>query len=95
MSIQNLASEISALEATVANAKEAYRLADLSFTAGMNTLVDVQAAQVTSYQAQLGLAGKILEYNLALNDFDMITGYGKGQSSQSTSATASSASSQM
>jgi hypothetical protein len=95
MSIQNLASEISALEATVANAKEAYRLADLSFTAGMNTLVDVQAAQVTSYQAQLGLASKVLEYNLAVNDFDMITGYGKGQSSQSTSTTASSASSQI
>jgi outer membrane protein TolC len=78
MSIQNLATEISVAEKIVENAKEGYRLAELSYNAGMNTLVDVQNAQLASYQAQLALAAKILEYNLAVNDFTMATGYGKG-----------------
>ncbi|MDR3294366.1 MAG: TolC family protein [Clostridiales Family XIII bacterium] len=78
MSIQNLTDEIAAAKKTVANAQEGYRLADLSYTAGVSTLVDVQNTQLASYQAQLGLASKTLEYNLAVSDFTIATGYGKG-----------------
>jgi outer membrane protein TolC len=78
LSLQNLSDEIASFEKTVANAKEGYRLADLSYNAGMSTLVDVQNAQFASYQAQLGLAAKTLEYNLAVSDFEIATGYGKG-----------------
>jgi hypothetical protein len=78
MSIQNLADEIESMEKTVANAKEGYRLANLSYDAGMNTLVDVQNIQLASYQAQLGLAAKTLEYNLAVSGLEIATGYGLG-----------------
>ena len=78
MSLQNLVNEIASIEKAVANAKEGYRLADRSYGAGMNTLVDVQNVQLASYQAQLGLAAKILEYNLAVSDFAIATGYGMG-----------------
>jgi outer membrane protein TolC len=78
MSLQNLAGEIASIEKAAENAKEGYRLADLSYNAGMNTLVDVQNVQLASYQAQLGLAAKILEYNLAVSDFAIATGYGMG-----------------
>ncbi|MDR0424907.1 MAG: TolC family protein [Clostridiales Family XIII bacterium] len=82
MGINDIASEIAALQKTVSNAKEGYRLAELSYNAGMNTLVDVQGAQLASFQAQLALASKTLEYNLAINDFSMAIGYGKGTTGQ-------------
>jgi hypothetical protein len=78
MSIQNLADEIASMEKAVANAKEGYRLANLSYDAGMSTLLDVQNIQLASYQAQLGLAAKTLEYNLAVSSLDIATGYGLG-----------------
>jgi outer membrane protein TolC len=77
LNIINMVKEMSSLEKTIANAVEGYRLAELSYNAGMNTLVDVQTAQLGSYQAQLGLSNKILEYNLALSDLELVTGYGK------------------
>jgi outer membrane protein TolC len=78
MNLQNLANEIASIEKAAENAKEGYRLADLSYSAGLNTLVEVQNIQLVSYQAQLGLAAKILEYNLAVSDFEIATGYGMG-----------------
>jgi outer membrane protein TolC len=86
MSINDIASEIAALQKTVSNAKEGYRLAELSYNAGMNTLVDVHGAQLASFQAQLALAAKTLDYNLALNDFNMAIGYGKGVTGQAAAA---------
>jgi outer membrane protein TolC len=80
MSLQNLSDEIASIKKAVTNAKEGYRLADISYNAGMNTLVDVQNIQLASYQAQLGLAAKTLEYNLAISDFAIATGYGMGAS---------------
>jgi outer membrane protein TolC len=78
MNIQNLAEEIASIEKTVDNAKEGYRLANLSYDAGMNTLVDVQDIQLKSYQAQLLLAAKTLEYNMAVSGLEIATGYGMG-----------------
>jgi hypothetical protein len=78
MKIGNLAKEIASTEKAVSNAKEGYRLANLSYDAGMNTLVDVQNVQLSSYQAQLGLAAKTLEYNLAVSSLELATGYGIG-----------------
>ncbi|MDR1570990.1 MAG: TolC family protein [Clostridiales Family XIII bacterium] len=81
MGIQNLDREIASMEKNVSNAKEGYRLADLSYNAGMNTLVDVQNAQLASYQTQLGLSAKILEYNLAVSDLSLAMGYGRSAAS--------------
>ena len=77
LNILNMEKEITSLEKSVANALVGYRLSELSYNAGMNTLVDVQTAQLGSYQAQLGLSNKILEYNLALNELALVVGYGK------------------
>jgi hypothetical protein len=82
LTIQNIQAEIASLEKTVSNAKEGYRLSDLSFNAGMNTLVDVQEAQLASFNAQLGLSNKILEYNLAISDLSIVIGLGKPSAGQ-------------
>jgi len=73
----NIQKEITSLEQKVVNTLESYRLSELSFNAGMNTLTDVQSAQLLSYRSQQGLSSKILEYNLAINDLSLVTGYGK------------------
>ena len=53
-------------EAYLANAKEGCRLALISYDVGMNTLTDVHEAQIASYQAALGLAKAITDYDLAV-----------------------------
>lgn len=63
-------------EASLANAKEGYRLATISYNAGMNTLTDVQKAQIASYQAALGVAAAITDYDLAVYGFIHATGAG-------------------
>jgi len=77
LNIMNIQKEITSLEKKVSNALESYRLSELSYNAGMNTLTDVQSAQLGSYQAQLGLSNKILELNLAMNELSLVIGYGK------------------
>ena len=63
-------------EASLANAKEGYRLATISYNAGMNTLTDVQKAQIASYQAALGVAAAITDYDLAVYGLIHATGAG-------------------
>ena len=63
-------------EAYLANAKEGYRLALISYDVGMNTLTDVHEAQIASYQAALGLAKAITDYDLAVYEFKHAIGVG-------------------
>lgn len=54
----------------VEKAKESYRLANLSFNAGMVTLADVQTAQVAALQAEQNYSKSILTYKLAVLDYE-------------------------
>ncbi|MGI6765261.1 MAG: TolC family protein [Clostridiales Family XIII bacterium] len=63
-------------EAYLANAKEGCRLALISYDVGMNTLTDVHEAQIASYQAALGLAKAITDYDLAVYEFKHAIGVG-------------------
>lgn len=53
------------------NAKESARLAQLQYDAGMATLSDVEAAQLNYYNKQLDLSKDLLQYNLAVNDYNL------------------------
>jgi len=55
----------------VENAKESARLAQLQYDAGMATLSDVESAQLNYYNKQLDLSKALLEYNLAVNDYNL------------------------
>ena len=59
--------------ASVAKSKELLRLAELSFQVGMNTLTDVQQVQVLYQSDELALSQAILDYNLALNAYNIAT----------------------
>ena len=76
MSLDNGLKQITAAKSTLENAKEAYRLAVISYDAGMRTLTDVQNAQIGVYQAELALSGKITEYNLNVYSFKFATDVG-------------------
>ena len=67
---------VSVAQAQLANAKEGYRLATISYDAGMNTLTDVQQAQIISFQAGQGVARAITDYDLAVYNFIHATGVG-------------------
>lgn len=54
----------------VDKAKESYRLANLSYNAGMVTLADVQTAQVAALQAEQNYSKSILTYKLAILDYE-------------------------
>ncbi|HZK02170.1 MAG TPA: TolC family protein [Anaerovoracaceae bacterium] len=56
-------------KANLKNAKEGYRLATISYNAGVNTFTDVQGSLITSYRAELGVAAAINDYNLGLHEF--------------------------
>jgi len=55
---------------SVANARETYRLANLQFDAGMITLTETQQAQVLAYQTELAYSKTLLDYNLAIIDYE-------------------------
>ncbi|HHU16638.1 MAG TPA: TolC family protein [Clostridiales bacterium] len=55
----------------VENAKEMERLAQLQYDAGMATLSDVESAQLLLYNAQLDYSRSLLEYNLAVKDYEI------------------------
>jgi hypothetical protein len=82
MKLDSLNAAIFALDKTVSNAQEAYRLASLSYEAGMQTLVDVQSAQLNSYRAQLARAAQIAEYDLAVYELNYATGIGLTSAAQ-------------
>lgn len=76
LSIEANQAQIDALTVAVDNAKETYRLAKLSYDNGLSTLTEVQGAEVQVYNKQLERAKAILDYNLAVYDFNQAMGYG-------------------
>ncbi|MBQ9971880.1 MAG: TolC family protein [Firmicutes bacterium] len=70
MSIQNLKAAVASAEKVAANAKEAARLSQLQYDAGMCTMTDLQTAQNNSAAAQLGVVSAIMNYNIAVYSFD-------------------------
>lgn len=76
MDIADKKRAVEVAEAYLANAKEGYRLALISYDAGMNTLTDVHQAQIASFQAAQGLAKAITDYDLAVYEFKHAVGVG-------------------
>lgn len=61
---------------SVENAIETVRLAQLQYDAGMATLSDVEGAQIASFNTQLAYSKTLLEYNLAVNAYNLSSGVG-------------------
>jgi len=76
MDLLNQASAVSSAKSTVDNAREALRISNLSYNAGLNTLTDVMSAETGYYQAQLALSAAITELDLAIYDFEFSMGKG-------------------
>lgn len=55
----------------VENAKETLRLTQLQYDAGMKTLSDVQGSQLAYYNEQLDYSKALLQYNLAVSDYEL------------------------
>lgn len=65
-----------AAQSTADLAKEAYRIAQISFNAGMKTLAELQEAEVAANQAKILAIGAVTDLTLALYDFEFATGVG-------------------
>lgn len=70
MNLQNLAAAVTTAQHTAENAKEAARLSQLQYDAGMCTLTDLQTAQNNYAAAQLGVASAITNYDIAVYSFE-------------------------
>ncbi len=67
---------VEAAKDTLDYAKEGYRIANVTYNAGMNTISDVQQAQVGVLSANLGLSSAIAAYNQAVYEFEIAIGIG-------------------
>jgi outer membrane protein TolC len=67
----------------VENAKETERLTRLQYDAGMATLSDVETAQLGLYNEQLAFSKALLQYNLAVNDYELSSTVGVGADTSS------------
>jgi len=76
MNMHHRKNEVELGRLNLSNAQEASRLADLQFNAGMITLVETQQAQLMAFNAELGYYSALLEYNLAIIDFELATTVG-------------------
>ena len=65
-----------AAQSTVNLAAEGYRIAQISYNAGMKTLAQLQEAEVAANQARILAIGAVTDLTLALYDFDFATGVG-------------------
>lgn len=74
--IMNKGMAVDVAQNTLANAREGYRIASITFDAGMNTLTDVQEAQVQVFQANQLVLKAITDYDLAIYDFNHAIGVG-------------------
>jgi outer membrane protein TolC len=70
--------DVAALSAqsTAALAAEGYRIAQISYNAGMKTLAELQDAEVAANQAKILAIGAVTDMTLALYDFEYATGVG-------------------
>ncbi len=67
---------VAAAKQTLEFAQEGYRIANVSYNAGVNTISDVQEAQVGVHSANLGLSAAIAAYNQAVYEFEIAIGIG-------------------
>lgn len=65
-----------AAQSTVNLAAEGYRIAQISYNAGMKTLAQLQEAEVAANQAKVLAIGAVTDLTLALYDFEFATGLG-------------------
>ncbi|MDD4445867.1 MAG: TolC family protein [Eubacteriales bacterium] len=63
-------------QSTAALAAEGYRIAQISYNAGMKTLAELQDAEVAANQAKILAIGAVTDMTLALYDFEYATGVG-------------------
>ena len=70
MNMTQKQSEVELGKLRVETAKEAYRLANLQYDAGMATLADAQQAQYGAYQAELAYYMTLLDYNLSIIEYE-------------------------
>ncbi|WP_027399440.1 TolC family protein [Anaerovorax odorimutans] len=70
MTMKNGAKQIEVGKLNVDKAKETFRLAQLTYNAGMLTLPDMQSAQLGAFKAELEYSKSLLEYQLAIMDYE-------------------------
>lgn len=70
LKVQELREKIKNFEKSVELAKESLRLQQLSYDVGMAVLTDVQKSQTSLKEAKLGLSNAILQYNLAILEYE-------------------------
>ncbi len=63
-------------ESTLALTSEGYRIAQLTYNAGMSTLAKLQESQVQFSQAKLANVSALADYALAVHDFEYAQGVG-------------------
>ena len=76
MDMQDKKRAVEAAKVALANAEEGFRLASITYDAGMNTITDVQDAQIRCYQAGQAVAKAITDYDLAIYAFKHAIGVG-------------------
>jgi outer membrane factor, OMF family len=74
-SLQTNATNIETSNQALAQAQEALRLAQLRFSAGVGTALEVTRAQADLTQAQGNQVAAVLDYNRALSTLESATGY--------------------
>ncbi|MBR7148642.1 MAG: TolC family protein, partial [Firmicutes bacterium] len=67
---------VQAAQNTLDFAKEGFRISQITYNAGMNTISDVHQAQVGVLGAELGLSSAIASYNQAVYEFEVAVGAG-------------------
>ncbi len=68
-SLQNLREAVDIAQAQAALAAESYRIALISFDAGVNTYTDVEEAEILTFQCNQAVLAAITNYDLAVYDF--------------------------
>ena len=69
MEVKDLKNAVAVAESTYENAKEAARLCQLQYDAGICTLTDLQTAQNNQQAAQLGIYNAIMQYDIAVYSY--------------------------
>lgn len=70
MTMINAEKAVAVGKSNVDKAKETYRLAQLTYNAGMLKLTDMQMAQLGSFKAELEYSKSLLTYQLAMIDYE-------------------------
>jgi outer membrane protein TolC len=78
MDLLNLSKAVDSSQRNVENAREAVRIANLSYNAGLNTLTDVNSAETAYYTAQLAYSKAVTDLNQAIYQFEFAIGKGTG-----------------